>query len=310
MAQTPQQVRIVSLIPSATEMLDAIGMARHMVGRSHECDAPEWIKDLPECTAPVFPTNGTSRDISCHVSERLKEALSIYDLHMETLEALAPTHIITQDRCAVCAVTLDQVRDATRAILDSQVDVIAFAPKHLGDVWDDMERLADAFGCKPDPAEHCRRKITDIIGRSVRSAPRSTVACLEWLDPLMTCGGWIPELVEAAGGREVLGKAGTNARWLDWDELVAADPCTLVLMPCGYDLQRTIAEAGDLARRESKWAQLRAVRNGRVFAVDGNRYFSRPGPGLVGSAEIMSEILYPDAFGLAHQGTGWVQLET
>lgn len=304
MATVTGAPRIVSLIPSATEILDLIGVTDHLVGRSHECDTPAWVQSLPECTAPAFSTEGPERDVHDRVAARLQQALSIYRLHVPVIESLAPTHIVTQDRCDVCAVTLREVETAACALLGGDTKVIALAPHRLADVWSDIARLAAMFDRDPAVADHCAKRCARLARLTAGVGERPTVACLEWLDPLIGAGGWLPELVAVAGGEAVLAHAGGDAERLDHNALLEADPDVIVCMPCGHDLARTRAGSATLIAQPG-FESLRAVREGRVHAVDGSHFFSRPGPRLLESAEILAEILFPDRFDFGHRGRHW-----
>jgi iron complex transport system substrate-binding protein len=302
-------MRIVSLIASATEIVAALGLEDQLVARSHECDWPPSITHLPRVSAPAFLTAGSSRAIDLAVKDRLAKALSIYEVDAELLKELAPDVIITQTQCEVCAVTPS---DVARAVCDwtgRPVRIVALEPNRLGDVWDDIRRVADACGV----AERgealiagLRRRVLEIGVRAAKlEKPR--VANIEWIDPLMSAGNWMPELVEMAGGIPLFGQAGVHSPWLEWSDLVAADPDIIIVSPCGFGIARTMEEIGILTARP-EWPGLAAVRNGSVFVADGNAYFHRPGPRLVESLEILAEILHGDRFHFGHQGSGWSRL--
>lgn len=301
-------LRIVSLIPSGTEIVAALGLVDHLVGRSHECDFPSGVERLPACTNPRFETGGASRDIDDRVRGLLRTALSVYDLDTATLERLRPTHIVTQDQCAVCAVDLAEVERAVGTMTGCPATVISLQPQCLADVWDDVIRAGDALGVAGEPvADALRARVAEIAVRT--PTPAKTVACVEWCDPLMASGNWVPELVRLAGGRDLLGAEGGHAPYVDWNTLAAADPDAVVFMPCGFDLARTRADAEALVRRP-EWSRLAAARTGEVYVTDGNQYFNRPGPRLVESLEILAEILHPAIFHPRHRGTGWQRLSS
>jgi len=302
--------RIVSLIASATEIVCALGFEDQLVGRSHECDYPAAVARLPVCTSPKFDVEGLSYEIDQRVKAILQEALSVYRVDADRLEGLRPTHIVTQSQCEVCAVSLKDVEQAVCQWTSSRPAVISLEPNALADVWADIRRVGAALG-EPDRAE---RVVTDLQGRMVeiraragRTAARPTVACVEWIDPLMAAGNWMPELVEMAGGVNLFGEAGRHSPWMTWEELVARDPDVILVMPCGFDIRRTLEETDLLARRP-EWPGLAAVAKGRVYVADGNQYFNRPGPRLAESLEILAEILHPEIFRYGHEGTGWVRL--
>ena len=303
---SPDGPRIVSLIPSATEIVAELGLTDRLVGRSHECDHPPGIERLPACTAPAFTSDGTSGDIDRQVSARLENALSIYELHRDVLASLAPSHILTQDRCDVCAVTLAEVEAAAREWVGGATQIVSLKPKRLADVWDDIRVVGQALGVDGAPAAaRCAERVGAIAERAPRGGGR--VVCLEWADPLFCSGGWLPDLVAIAGGAEAIGVAGAEARRIGWDVLAAAEADVIVLMLCGFDLSRAAEDATLLAARP-EWRALDAVAAGQVYVTDGSHYFSRPGPRLVESAEILAEILHPGRFDFGHEGRGWRRL--
>ncbi len=287
--------RIVSLIASATEIVHALGQFEFLVGRSHECDFPEAVAGLPVCTRPAIPVSGDSREIDHLVKDRLREAISVYEVFSDVLERLQPTHIITQTQCEVCAVSLKDVEAALAAGISSNPQIVPLHPNALADVWDDIRRVAGALGIAErgeSTVEELQARMCAISRRALANRSRPTVACIEWLEPLMAAGNWVPELVEMAGGINLFGEAGKHSPWMNWEELVQADPEVIVIMPCGWDPERTRPEMHWLTH-QPEWAQLRAVRGGRVHLTDGNQYFNRPGPRLVESLEMLAAILHP-----------------
>lgn len=287
--------RIVSLISSATEIVSALGQFDSLVGRSHECDFPAEVAGLPVCTRPTIDVSGDSRKIDSRVKDRLRSALSVYEVFPGVLEQLQPTHIITQTQCEVCAVSLKDVEAALAAGLACSPAVVPLNPNSLSDVWDDVRRVARSLGIAErgeKTIEELQARMCAISRRALARADRPTVACIEWLEPLMAAGNWVPELVRMAGGVNLFGEAGKHSPWMSWEQLVAADPDVIVVMPCGWDSARTEPEMHWLTDRP-EWGRLRAVRNGRVHLTDGNQYFNRPGPRLVESLEILAGILHP-----------------
>jgi iron complex transport system substrate-binding protein len=266
-----------------------------LVGRSHECDFPEAVASLPICTRPAIPVSGDSRAIDRLVTDRLRDAVSVYEVFTDALERLQPTHIITQTQCEICAVSLKDVEAALAAGLASNPQIVPLHPNALADVWDDIRRVARALGIAERgeaTVEELQGRMCAISRRALSRGERPTVACIEWLEPLMAAGNWVPELVEMAGGVNLFGEPGKHSPWMSWEQLVAADPEVIVVMPCGWDPARTEPEMHWLTDRP-EWAQLRAVRSGRVHLTDGNQYFNRPGPRLVESLEILATILHP-----------------
>ena len=286
--------RIVSLIASATEIVHALGQFPNQVGRSHECDFPPEVTTLPVCTKPTIDIHADSREIDRAVKDRVRNALSVYDVYDDVLERLQPTHIITQTQCEVCAVSLRDVERSVASRLASKPKIISLTPNALADVWDDIQRVADSL----DIAE-CGHKVIaslkermDAISERARAAhERPTVACIEWIEPLMAGGNWTPELIDMAGGVNLFGEAGKHSGYFTWDELEQSDPDVIVISPCGFDIERTRQEMHWLTDRPA-WRGLRAVRQGRVYLADGNLYFNRPGPRLVETLEILAEMLH------------------
>jgi iron complex transport system substrate-binding protein len=295
--------RIVSLIASATEIVCALGMEDHLVGRSHECDFPAAVKRLPQCTSPKFNVEGTSYEIDQRVKAVLQEALSVYRVDADRLERLQPTHIITQSQCEVCAVSLKDVEQAVCEFTSSHPTVVSLEPNALADIRRDIQRVADAL----EIPQRGRALNADLQGRMERIAEvaraldrRPRVALIEWIEPLMAAGNWMPELVDLAGGLNLFGEAGKHSPWMTWEELTAADPDVIVVAPCGFDLARTEREMYWLTERPD-WERFRS----RVYLADGNEYFNRPGPRVVETLEILSEILRPETVEPKHRGKAW-----
>jgi iron complex transport system substrate-binding protein len=302
------ECRIVSLIASATEIVCALGFERQLVGRSHECDYPPSVKRLPQLTAPKLDIAATSGEIDRQVKQLVQEALSVYRVDAEALAGLQPTHIITQTQCEVCAVSLKDVEAAVCEIVSTRPQIVALEPNALEDVWRDIRRVALALDAQERGEaliSNLRQRMEAIQNRSRSIINRPTVACVEWIEPLMAAGNWMPELVEMAGGRNLFGQAGKHSPWMTWDELVASNPEVLFVSPCGFDIRRTLEEMVWL-RQHPEWDQLSAVQSGRVFIADGNQYFHRPGPRLAESLEILAEMLHPQAFHFGHEGAGWI----
>ena len=300
-------LRIVSLIASASEILFALDLTGNQVGRSHECDFPPEILALPICTSPAFPTDGSSAEIDQRVKQRVADALSVYEVSRAVLNELQSTHVITQTQCRVCAVSLEDVERALTGWVTSWPKLVALEPNALADIWSDIQRVADACGVPErgeKTVEALQVRMTEISSRACRSPRRPRVACIEWHEPLMAAGNWVPELVEMAGAANLFGQAGTHSPWMTWQQLVDADPDVIVSMPCGFDLARTCAEMYWLDRRP-EWPRLRAVKTGRVYLADGNQYFNRPGPRIVESLRILAEIVHPEAFQAQLQGAAW-----
>lgn len=302
--------RIVSLIASATEIVCALGYEKHLVGRSHECDYPAAVTRLPVCTEPKVNPERSSRQIDRDVKALLADALSVYRVHAETLKPLRPDVIVTQSQCEVCAVSLRDVEQALCGWLDSRPRVVSLEPNCLADVWKDIAQVAEALGNGArgrELVERLQARMEAIATKTRSLQTRPTVACIEWIDPLMAAGNWMPELVEMAGGVNVFGEAGKHSPWMTWEELREKDSDFILVLPCGFDIPRSRQELPALTVK-SGWAGLRAVREGRIYLADGNQYFNRPGPRLAESLEILAEILHPRLFRFGHQGAGWQSL--
>ena len=338
MAQsTPVPLRIVSLLPAATEIVAMLGLRSHLVGRSHECDEPADIGTLPGLTSPRIDASAPSREIHDQVSQigRAPDgaaaqpasggachtgiSAALFALDIQQLAALKPDLIITQAACDVCAISAADVEAAVRqAGVDTRV--LALAPATLVDVLGDVIRVGAATGTLAKARETVARlqaRMDSIACRvralaagdgwlsldrlrdtsqSPQSLPR--VAVIEWLDPPMAAGNWVPEMVTLAGGVDVLGKAGDHSHWITWDNVAAADPDVVILLPCGFTLDRVVAEARSSAVLPHL-RRLRAFHEARCHAVDGHHLFNRPGPRLVDSLEVLAELLHPGRFAFA-----------
>ena len=289
-------LRIISLLPSATEMVCAVGGSEDLVGISHECDFPEAIRDRPVLTRSRIDPHGSSLTIDLAVRAVIRDALSIYAVDEQRLAALAPDVIITQDLCEVCAVSLDDVRAAVARIAHrEQVRIVSLRPTRLDDVLGDVERVAVGIGRESEGIAvraALTARIRAIADRAARADARPRVVSLEWIDPLMLGGTWMPELIELAGGDAVGANAGQPAPTVDPRALAELSPDVIVVKPCGFSLDRALAEREILERSIRD-----AVGQGtRVYVTDGNAFFNRPGPRLVESLEIMAACVHPELF--------------
>jgi iron complex transport system substrate-binding protein len=285
-------MRIVSLVPSATEMLFALGLGSDLIAVTHECDYPEAVLALPKVTRDVLPTGLSSAEIDAAVKERTLAGESIYELDTELLGELHPDLIVTQALCSVCAVSYDDVRAVAEQI-ESRPQVISLDPHTVGEVLGDARTLAQATDRKDAAVELIGTAAAriDRVRLAVRNARRRPkVAALEWLDPPFAAGHWTPQLIEYAGGQDVLGFAGEHSEQRAWEEVAAVHPEIVIVMPCGYD-------AG-IAHREAEMHrdELVAIGAGEVVAVDAAAYFSRPGPRIVDGLELLAAILHPELF--------------
>ena len=282
-------MRIVSLVPHATELLFALALGDQVVGVTHECDYPDEASRRTRVTRDVLPPGLSPAEIDAAVRERTERGEAIYALDTEALRALEPDLIVTQALCPVCAVSYDEVVAEAERIV-SCPKVIALDPKTFGETMGDVRTVAQATGAKEAAlvlvAATARR--TDRVKLAVRGAPRPRVACVEWLDPVFVGGHWVPQLVELAGGEDVLGFPGERSEQTTWETVAAAEPEVVVVMPCGYDAAESLAQAQAFA------PQLASVGARRVVAVDASAYFSRPGPRLVDGVELLAHVLHPD----------------
>ena len=291
-------MRVASLLPSATEMVHFAGAGDALVGVTHECDYPPGAERLPRLTSSEIEShNMTSAEIDAAVKGRMTDAGSIYALDARLLEELAPDLILTQGLCDVCAVSTNLVEKAA-AGLKKAPEILSLNPASLRDVLDDVVRVGEALGRGQetrDKVAALEERLTD-VRETVAGLPRPRVGCIEWLDPPFSAGHWVPEMVGIAGGEELLARPGEPSARLTWDEVFEAAPEVLVLMPCGFDARRAAEEARRVLPGLPGWDELPAVRQGRVWAVDANSYFSRPAPRLVEGVEILAHLLHPQAF--------------
>ena len=286
-------MRVASLLPSATEMVHFAGAGESLVGVTHECDHPPGVQNLPKLTSSKIDNSMTSAEIDAAIGRNLTDTGSIYALDADLLAQLSPDLILTQGLCDVCAVSMSLVEEAA-STLESKPEIISLNPTSLGDVLEDAARIGEALGRGKETSE----KIAALTERLTRVAevvaglPRPRVGCIEWLDPPFSAGHWVPEMVRLAGGEELFSGPGEPSRRLTWQDVFEAAPEVLVLMPCGFGVERTIHEARALPEMPG-WDGLPAVKDGRVWVVDANSYFSRPAPRLVEGVEILARILHP-----------------
>jgi iron complex transport system substrate-binding protein len=301
--------KIVSLLPAATEIVCALDLESNLVGRSHECDFPPEVKNLPVCSEANIPDNLSSANIDRKVKELLYDALSVYTVKREKIKELSPDVVITQAQCEVCAVSLKEVEEALENYLDKQTSIISLQPNSLDDIFNDIKNVADALGV----IENGERLIEDLTERVdiirhklkfIENKP--TVACIEWLEPMMVSGNWVPELISIAGGVPVLAEAGKHSPYINWVNIQLQDPEVIIVMPCGFSVERTLKEIDSLLELPG-FNDLKAVKNNRLYIADGNQYFNRPGPRIVDSIEILAEIIHPKQFIFGYEGNGWIK---
>ena len=290
--------RIVSLLASATEILYGLGLGDRVVGVSHECDYPPGVADKPRVTCTTVDAAAASKAIDEQVRACVTAGEPLYRIDVDTLAALAPELIVTQSQCDVCAVSYTDVQQAVSSVdALAQTEVVDLNPTSLDGVFDDILRVARAADCLERGqafVDALRARVRAVADRTagLNETERPRVACIEWTDPVMLGGNWMPELVRLAGGRDELTAAGKPSEYCDWAAIVAYNPEVIVVMPCGFDLARAADEGDALAARPG-WSALSAVRDGRVHAVDANAYFNRPGPRLVDSLELLAHLIHP-----------------
>ncbi len=290
--------RIVSLLPSATEIVCALGARDRLVGRSHECDWPADVESLPVLTSARMEPASTSAAIDRSVRAVLEKALAVYEVDVAKLKELAPDVIVTQDLCDVCAVSAEDVRRAAKEIAGKEVQVVSLRPTHIDDIWADVQRVADAIGRSAegkDLVASLRGRVESIRERAQQLSQRVDVVSIEWIEPVMLGGTWMPEILTIAGGNPLGVEPGQNAPTVDRAFLEEIDPEAVVVKPCGYSLARTLAELPRL-KEMLPWDEWSAVLYGRVFLADGNAYFNRPGPRIADSVEILASCLHPKQF--------------
>jgi len=291
-------LRVASLLPSATEIVCAVGGREALVGVSHECDFPEGVETLPVLTRARLRPVRTSLEIDREVRAILENSLAVYDIELERLEAARPDVIVTQDLCDVCAVSLDDVRSAVARLARQDVRIVNLHPTRLADIWADIRHVAEALGvvaAGERVVAELRARVAAIAERARALSERPRVLTIEWIAPVMIGGMWMPELIELAGGAAQVTAPGEHAPTLSPGELARLSPDVVVVKPCGFPLSRTLAELETL-RASLPWDQWHAVRDGRVFVADGNAYFNRPGPRIVESLEILAGAVHPAAF--------------
>lgn len=291
-------MRVVSLLPSATEMVYLLGLGEQLTGVSHECDYPQAALGKRKIIrSPIASSELTTQEIDWHVSTLLEGGEGIYQIDLEALKSADPDLILTQKLCDVCAAPYQMVLEAVTQ-LPRKPEVLSLDPERLGDVLKDIGRVGEATGRLKEAEEAAtslKERIEAVAVRAAQATTRPQVVCLEWMDPIMASGHWLPEMVALAGGVETLGKAAALSRRVEWEQLLSAAPEILILTPCGFTVDRVLEEMHILTGRPG-WDGLPAVRRGRVFAVNGHAYFTRPGPRLVDGLEILAHLLHPELF--------------
>src|SRR5215471_3593646 len=291
-------LRIVSFLPSATEMVCALGLSDELVGVTHECDYPSEVLTKTRIISSILPLEKmTEGEIDRAVAERLHNGQSLYAVDENLLRNLQPDIIITQDLCQVCAPSGNELSQALK-VLPKQPKILWMTPQSISGIEANIRDLGEATGRMEEAEELIaagQRKLTEIATRAEDLGHRPRVFCMEWLDPVYCGGHWVPEMVRIAGGFDALGREGGDSARVSWDDVRKWDPEVLVVMPCGFHLQRVVEESGKL-REYPGWDDLSAVRNKRVFAVDANAYFARPGPRVIDGTELLAHLIHPDEF--------------
>jgi len=303
--------KVLSLLSSATEVVYALGCEDQLVGRSHECDYPPAVMTLPICTKPKFNVDGSSIEVDEKVKSILQNALSVYYINEDLLKELKPDIILTQSQCEVCAVSEKDVKSVVKNITGINPDIISVEPNSVKDIFKDIKIIAEALNVVDKGAD-----LIDFMKNRIRTLKKSydvkselTVAAIEWIDPLMAAGNWVPELIEMAGGINLFGEAGKHSPWMEYKDLIEKDPDNIIIMPCGYNIQKSIIEIDSLIKQKG-WKEINAVQNDKVYITDGNQYFNRPGPRIIESLEILIEIFHNDKTDFKHIDSGWINFDS
>jgi len=302
--------KIVTLIPSATEIVAFLGQRKSIVGRSHECDYPNNLKNIAKLTSPKINVDGTSGEINKQINTILENSLSVYKVDIEKLKKLNPDFIITQAHCEVCAVSFSEVKKIVDKYFDKKTKIISLEPNTLDDVFNDIKKVAKHLNVENESnnklIENLKIRIKKIKNLSNIQKQKPLVACIEWIDPLMIAGNWIPEMVNIAGGTNILGKSGDDSHWIKFEEIIDQDPEIIIFIPCGFNIEKTKKELDKYMKKNNSLRLLKAYKNNKFYIADGNQFFNRPGPRLIESLEIFAEIIHPKIFNYKHKGVNWI----
>lgn len=300
--------RIISLLPSGTEIVCALGLTERLVGRSHECDYPLEVQHLPICSSPKYRSEGTSAEINKEVKNVLREALAIYHVDIERIRSLKPTHIVTQSQCEVCAVSTDALQEAFNEYMEQDgIAVIDLHPESLEGVMETILQVAnalDVYDRGQSLVRNMRQTFENIRFQTEKLSGKPTVAHIEWIEPVMVAGYWMRPLIEWAGGLNCF--PDESKRWIQFEDIVKQNPDKIVIAPCGFTMERTLQEMFFFENKK-EWKSLKAVQYNEVYICKGNQYFNRPGPRLVDSIEILIEVFYPEIVQQKHYQSGWVK---
>ena len=286
-------MKLVSLLPSATEIIARLGQEKNLVGVSHECDFPQTVKSLPKLTSSSINTSLSNAKIHESLLEVVKSAISVYDLNIELLKSLQPNFIITQNLCDVCAVSFEQVEKACQEVLDTDARIISLKPKLLGDIWGDIQNVADHLSVSVQGhkfREEVKKRINFVKSR-LKNRNRPKILTIEWIDPIYIGGMWLPEMIDIVGGEVCFAERGEKAPVVSREDLGKIEPDIVVVKPCGYKLYQTLKELELLKQQLPVWEK-----PPRIYLVDGNSYFNRPGPRILDSLEILAYCTHPDLF--------------
>ena len=302
-------MKIVTLIPSATEIVSFLGQKKSIVGRSHECDFPHDLSKIKTLTEPKINVDGTSGEIHKQIEEILEKSLSVYKVNVDELKKLNPDFIVTQSHCEVCAVSFSEVENITKEHLGKNTKIISLQPNKLQEVFDDIKRVAKNLKVDNDQNNKLIKLLEnrlDNIRKKTQKLKKPKILCVEWIDPLMAAGNWIPEMTRIAGGKDILGKIGVDSHWIKFEDIQKQDPDFIIFIPCGFNLEKTKEEVIKLVNKNNNWEKLKAFKNKNFYVTDGNQYFNRPGPRLIDSIEILAEIFHADEFDFGHKNIGWI----
>ena len=302
-------MKIVTLIPSATEIVSFLGQKKYIIGKSHECDFPRDLSKITKLTEPKINVEGTSGEIHKQIEVILEKSLSVYKVHVDKLKKLNPDFIVTQSHCEVCAVSFSEVENITKEHLGKNTKIISLQPNKLEEVFNDIKRVAKSLKVYND---HNNKLINNLkirlndIKKKTKKLKKPKILCVEWIDPLMAAGNWMPEMTRIAGGEDILGKIGVDSHWIKFEDIQNQDPEFIVFIPCGFDLNKTFQEVKKLININNAWKKLKAFKNKNLYITDGNQYFNRPGPRLIDSIEILAEIFHSNKFNFGHKNKGWI----
>ena len=301
--------KIVTLIPSATEIVAFLGQKKFIIGKSHECDYPKDLENVPKLTSPKIDVDGTSSQIHKQINIILEKSLSVYKVDIEKLRQLNPDFIVTQAHCEVCAVSFSEVEHIAKEHLGDNIKIISLQPNTLNEVFEDIRRVAKDLEVNNKYNDQLIKSLEERLKNikdQTKKYKKPKIACIEWIDPLMAAGNWIPEMVHISGGEDIFGKKGKDSHWVEFNDIKKHNPDIIIFIPCGFDIKKTNNEVKNLFRPNTQWHDLKAFKDKKIFITDGNQYFNRPGPRLIESLEILAEIIHPNFFNFKHQNKGWI----